>query len=55
METLRDEILDALQSEGYDLLTSLEYWNEFKSELKEMKTGKHKIYVGKNEITFTIK
>lgn len=54
MNKLRDLFLDAMEKEGYGVFESLENWNKFREELKGYSKGKHKIYIGKHEISFTI-
>ena len=55
METLKNSVLDALQSAGYDLISSMEYWGKFKEELKTLPPGKYNYIVGNTEISFTKK
>lgn len=53
MNKLRDLFLDALESTGYDVLSSITLWNtEYKPEILALPKGKHIYYIGKHEITF---
>lgn len=52
---LQDEVLNALQESGYDLITAMEFWNKFKKELHTYSDGKHTLQAGNFKIHFTIK
>jgi len=50
--TLNDAMIDALIKEGYSTLTAIELASDKMKEVATFPKGKHKIYVGKTEISF---
>lgn len=52
MTELKNTVLNALQSQGYDLISALNIWRDFVTELKSLPSGKHTYYIGNVEISF---
>lgn len=56
MNKLRNMVLEFLKTEGYGVIESLGYWNDYKKEIKTKNKGKHTLYIGKDhQITYVIK
>ena len=53
MIALRDMFLDAMESNGYNVLGAIMEWNEhIYPEIKALPAGKYAYTIGRHEITF---